>query len=143
MSKIGNFLKARLWTIFTCLAILVGLMVLWIITPSTIVFRPSSWTYDPATGTATFVRVVNTSKPLHVRWAHIVYPPTGPACVGGGTRPYDSRVQIEIIKIGDDLKRCLDQPGNVAVLTWSPLLFNLIPLRPFALTIPAGAEIPR
>lgn len=143
MNAVKEFLRARLWTIFTVLIIVAATMVLWIITPSSIAFRPISWSYDRATGEATFTRVVNSSSPMHVRWSHIVYVPDGPACSAGGIRLYDQRTQVETITISQDLKRCLDTPGNVAVLSWSPLLFGVIPLRPFTMTVPAGAEIPR
>lgn len=142
MNKIYHFLHARLWTVFTCLVILVFLMALWLVTPSTILFRPTSWTYDPAAGTVTFARLVNSDAPVTVTWSHIVYAPSGKSCADGGTRPYDNRVKVEIIPITGDLKRCLDQPDHIAVLSWSPRLWGIIPLRPYTMTIPADAQIP-
>ncbi len=141
--KLIQFISARLWTIFTVLLVLTMLMALWVITPSTILFRPVEWRYDPATGTATFTRVVSSRRPVTVRWAHIIYVPGGASCSSGGTRPYDNRIKVETFEITDDMRRCLDDPSNVAVLTWSPLLWGVVPLRPYVLTVPAGAEIPR
>lgn len=153
--RVRAFVAARGWTVATTLALLIFLMSLWIITPSSLMFRPVSWEYSPATGTAKFTRVLNVSPEcsdphatgpmncgMFVRWAHIVYIPDGPSCTSSGVKVYDGRVQSEEIE-ATDLRRCLDNPENVAVLSWSPLLFGMIPMRPFTMTVPAGADIPR
>ena len=142
MKRIFAFLTARLWTAFTTLAVIAGLMMLWVVTPSTILFRPIEWTYDPATGVATFTRVVISDEPMLVRWSHIIYVPGERPCADGDMRPYDPNTQIEVIPVRENLRRCLDNPRNVAVLSWQPLLWGLIPLRPYTMTVPSGAEIP-
>ncbi|PZQ49773.1 MAG: hypothetical protein DI556_09895 [Rhodovulum sulfidophilum] len=143
MKGLRTFVVARLWTVFTLLAIACAVLSLWLVTPPSILFRPIEWRYSPAERTATFTRVVNSSHALTVRWSHIVYTPDGPSCSSGGTRLYDPRTQVETFDISDGMRRCLDTPGNVAVLSWQPYLWNVIPLRPFTLTVPSGAEIPR
>lgn len=143
MKSFKDFFAARLWTIFTVLAVISLLMGGWLVTPSSILFRPVEWRYNPETGEATFTRVISSGRPILVRWAHIVYVPDGPACSDSDVRFYDGRTQVETIPIREGLRRCLDNPDNVAVLTWQPYLWGLIPLRPYAMTVPAGAEIPR
>lgn len=142
MSGLKNFLHNRLWTIFTCLFIIVGLMFLWIVTPSTLLFRPVEWKYEPTTGTVAFTRVVNSDRDVIVRWSHIIYVHDG-SCAAGGIRPFDARTNLDMFPVQESLRRCLDDPANVAILTWSPLWLGRIPLRPFTMTVPAGAEIPR
>ena len=138
-----NFVAGRLWTVFTTLFVVVALLTLWLITPSTLFFRPVSWSYHPETQTATFVRVIANGNAAWVRWSHVVYTARGQVCSDNDIRFYDPRVRIEEIPIRDSLARCLDDPRNIAVLSWSPLLYGMIPLRPYTMTIPAGAAIPR
>ena len=141
MRPVRDFLKARLWTIFTCLFISVGVMTLWLITPSTILFRAIEWKYDPKTGVIEFTRDINSDREVVVRWSHIVYTATK-SCSSGGIRPFDARVKVDIIKVDPALKECLDDPKHVAVLAWSPLLWGIIPMRPSTMTLPTGASIP-
>lgn len=128
---------------FMFLLVVFFLMLSWFAVPSSILFRPIEWSYDSKTGTAVSIRTVNTPKPALVRWAHIVYVPGGKTCSLGGVRYYDNLVRSETIPISPILRECLDQPNNIAELSWSPYWLGIVPMRPFFLTVPKGAVVPR
>ena len=114
----------------------------WFAVPSAVIFQPISWVYDPSDGKATFTRIVKTGSPAHVRWSHIVYAPGRTPCSAGGIRIYDNRIQVERFDVYPELRECLNTPGNVAVLSWWPLLFGRFPLQPAVLMIPPDSKIP-
>jgi hypothetical protein len=139
-------MKSMLRALFWGMAATVLLLFAWLMVPSSLILRPVSMTYNPETGKATFQRIVNWYAPVTARWAHTIYSLDGrEQCNDDGIRRYSPRVAQEVIGVSGRLEECLDKGSAhvVAVLTWSVLVYGIIPMRPTTLIIPADARLPQ
>ena len=149
-------LKNALWSLFWALAIIAFLMFAWVSFSSVLILRPISWSFDKATGYVTFQRELNWPQTFSAKWAHTIYvtdPPPGVpvSCSDDGVALYEpfemiGYQKIEVVqaryKLSEELAECARQPKTVSVLSWSVLLFGVIPLRPVLLVLPEGATAP-
>ena len=147
-------LRVIFWTLFSVLATMLAVVALWIAIPSDRIITPISWEYDRATGMVDFQRVVNWPGSVKAHWAHDMYVGNESECNDSGVTMYEPMMPIEEGEENEArkpktrarfpmplrLKPCADIDGSISILSWSVLVFGVIPMRPVYLSVPPDAQ---
>jgi hypothetical protein len=109
------------------IAVLLGT---WFVLSTSLFLRPLSVTYNFQERVFVFTRDLRWLGPTTVSFNHTLYRPNGEVCVAHGRRVFEPGVGIDSLPVPESLTSCFNDPNTTYYLSWSILVWGVIPLRP-------------